>query len=337
MVKTPKTAPKAESTAENTRRKFRLSPWLVGGAIAMVALAAWYGVAGYQTSDPAIVVLEQRIATLEQRIAALETDLGDSVTAGFKALGERVAAVESQSPVDLAPLDNRLSALEARPAATIASSVDTGPLEARLAALESAEDAPAAFDAVDDLVDRITALEARPVPQETASLPAATLLAVVQLRGALRGSGPYDTALAALDSLGDLDPAALAVLSTHAATGVVTHGALRDRFTSLADAILTAVVAPSEGSWIQRTLGRLSGLITVRRIGGDVTGNTVGAIVARAEARLGVGDLAAAVAEIAMLDGDVSGPWLADARARLAAEAALATLDAQAVAALAGR
>jgi hypothetical protein len=51
--------------------------------------------------------------------------------------------------------------------------------------------------------------------------------------------------------------------------------------------------------------------------------------VARAEAALDRGDLAAAVAELEALDGaaaDTAAPWLAKARPRLAAEAALHTL-----------
>ena len=134
--------------------------------------------------------------------------------------------------------------------------------------------------------------------------------------------------------------AALAALTPHAATGIATLETLRNRFTPLAEAILRAAVAPPGGSpggtWISRTLARLSGLVTVRRVGGDVAGDTTEAIVARAEARLGVGDLAAAVAEVVALDGagaEVAASWLGDARARLAAEASLAALDARVIAA----
>ena len=90
---------------------------------------------------------------------------------------------------------------------------------------------------------------------------------------------------------------------------------------------------------MSRTLARLSGLVTLRRIGGDIAGDTTEAIIARAEARLGVGDLAAAVAEVAALNGaraEAAASWLGDARVRLAAEAALAELDARAIAALGG-
>jgi hypothetical protein len=52
--------------------------------------------------------------------------------------------------------------------------------------------------------------------------------------------------------------------------------------------------------------------------------------VARAEAALEQGNLAAAVAELEGLEGaaaDAAAPWLAEARARLAAQAALAALQ----------
>ena len=66
-------------------------------------------------------------------------------------------------------------------------------------------------------------------------------------------------------------------------------------------------------------------------------GATPEAIAARTEARLSAGDLAGAVAEAETLHGAplaVVADWLGQARARLAAGRALATLDARAVAAL---
>ncbi|HEX6980927.1 MAG TPA: mitofilin family membrane protein, partial [Alphaproteobacteria bacterium] len=83
-----------------------------------------------------------------------------------------------------------------------------------------------------------------------------------------------------------------------------------------------------DGSWWRPLLDRLTSLVTIRRIG-EVDGDTPEAVVARAERRLAADDLAGAVAELERLQGApaaAAGSWLADARARLTAEAALAGL-----------
>jgi hypothetical protein len=83
---------------------------------------------------------------------------------------------------------------------------------------------------------------------------------------------------------------------------------------------------------------KLSELVSVRPVGEDVEGDDAAARVARAEAVLAKGDLAGAVAELEGLTGqaaEAAAPWLADARARLDAEAALAALQSIAVARLA--
>ena len=68
-------------------------------------------------------------------------------------------------------------------------------------------------------------------------------------------------------------------------------------------------------------------------------GDSVAARLARADARLGKGDLAGAGAELAALAGpaaEAAKPWLDRARRRLAVDAAAEKLDAAALAALAG-
>ena len=333
----PKVAPKASVLPRGTL------PWLIAAvAVVAVGLVIWATLAGLipgqQADDPAAALREQRFAALEQRLTAIETRLADD-----------------QDAARLDALTQRLAAIETRPQ-VVSEQADLGPLEVRLTALEQAleqalealpQETAASGTAIDDLEIRIAALEARPPAGVAQTTPAASLLAVAQLRAALGGSGPYETALAALaavaggrDGGGDeAVAAALAVLTPNAGTGIPSRQRLRDRFTALAEAILRAVVAPPGDIWISRTLARLSGLITVRRVGGDVAGNTAEAIVARTEAHLEAGDLAAAVAEIEALDGppaEVAASWLGQARARRAADAALATLDANAIAAMGG-
>ena len=350
-MKTKQPAPKETAKTPGPRVMLWLAAALVASGIGFVS---WTQLPGTGTEDPAAAALETRLASIEARLDALGGRIGEVEARPLPAiprqvdlapLEERLAEIEARpaatvpEPVDLAPLEERLAEIEARPLPAAPEQTDLGPVENRLAALE---EAAAAGGEIDDLEGRVAALEARPVAEETDPAAAATLLAVAQLRAALGGSAPYDAALAALEAIGGGDAGvatALVALAPHAAAGIATRGTLRDRFTPLAEVILRAAVTPPGGSWINRTLARLSGLVTVRRVGGDVAGDSVEAIVARAEARLEAGDLAAAVGEVAALDGaaaEAAARWLGDARARLKADGALAALDARAIAAMGG-
>ena len=65
--------------------------------------------------------------------------------------------------------------------------------------------------------------------------------------------------------------------------------------------------APEGDSLLDRATGNLMRLVTVRPVGADAEGDDPPARVARAEAALAAGDLAAAVAEIEALDGAAGG------------------------------
>lgn len=332
-VDSPKAAP-----PQAARSRTRVGPWFVAVAAvaAIVGGLIWVKASGLMSRDQAAAVMETRFSDIEQRLAAIEAELSASADAG-----QAAAAVAGDAAAGLAALDARLAEIEARPPPSEARPTDLGPLEDRLSVLEAAGQGGGKKELeLAALIGRIAALEARPAIEATDPTPVATLLATAQLRAALRGSGPYDASLAALGAVaGDDDgvAAALAVLAPHAAAGIPTTASLRDRFEARAEIILRAAAAPPGGSWISRTLARLSGLVTVRRVGGDVTGDTAEAIVARAEAHLAAGDLAAAVGELEALDGaaaEAAASWLALAAARLAAADALAALDARAISAL---
>ena len=86
---------------------------------------------------------------------------------------------------------------------------------------------------------------------------------------------------------------------------------------------------------MDRAWARLRSLVTVRPVGGDVAGDSPEAHLARAEARLDEGDLAGAVSELEALEGpaaEAAAPWLAGARARVAADQAIEALRERALA-----
>ena len=95
--------------------------------------------------------------------------------------------------------------------------------------------------------------------------------------------------------------------------------------------IVHAERAPEGDSLFEQAAGNLMSLVTVRPVGADVEGDGAAARVARAEAALESGDLAAAVAELEALDGAAAAaaaPWLAASAARVSPpSAALQTLQ----------
>ena len=93
----------------------------------------------------------------------------------------------------------------------------------------------------------------------------------------------------------------------------------------------------ADDSFGERLLGKLKGLVSLRRVGADVPGDTVEAKLARAEAALNAGDVAKAVALVKSLPpqaAKATTAWLARADASLAAQRAVDQLAAHAVALL---
>lgn len=289
------------------------------------------------------------LQAMQRRIDELESNAAEPVAQGAKG-------------VDIEPLAARLAVLESRleelAAAPPASGDGDGENAARLAVLETRIETLASVEQrlgelpdlagrIDETAGRIDGLDARigklaSLEESVSALAgsrageAALALAVLQLRDALRGSGPF---VAELALIGDLaasgalgDGAALnqlaAPLAPHAETGLPTLALLQASFPAAARAAFAQAQGGADGGWIAGILRRLSALITIRPLG-LVEGQSAGAIVARAETYLMAGDLAAALSE---LDG-LSGPaaeavrsWREKAAGRLAARRTLTGL-----------
>ena len=103
-------------------------------------------------------------------------------------------------------------------------------------------------------------------------------------------------------------------LQAHAASGVPTLPELRSSFDASPITSFMPRRRPSGDGLLDQAAGNLMRLVTVRPVGADVAGESAAARVARAEAALADGDLAAAVAELEPLDGAAdaaAAPWLA--------------------------
>ncbi|GIK98623.1 MAG: hypothetical protein BroJett029_28320 [Alphaproteobacteria bacterium] len=310
--------------------------------------------------------LERQAASLQQAIEAVRQrpapeapaamEIPDEIAAlpgRLSELQRRVDAVADAAAAQPAPAPEVTEALDGLRAQVEALATTASGFEAWIATMESR------IAAAESLEPRVAALEeAGASAERRATGNAALALAVNQLQAALAAARPFQAELAAIGELAQQDPelaaeieAVQGALAGRAESGVPTVADLRIAFPPVARAVVAAsraeqaadAVAPgNEGEaapgWLDQAMLKLSELVSVRPVGEDVAGEDAAARVARAEAMLGRSDLAGAVAELEGLDGrpaEAAAGWLADARARLAAEAALAALQAAVVARLA--
>ena len=314
-----------------------------------------------------IQALESTVARLDGRIAAAAATAGAALPQSEAArLGQRIAALETRPaprppPPDarIAPLVERVDALASRLAALAAAPPSAGGepagsarlddalarMEARIARLEAALQTtgdPELVDRVQAAGARVDGIEAelkRLAAAERTRKGDALLLAVGQLRAAASGPRPFEAELRLVleTAGGDAGIAEAAEpLGPLAPGGVPTRAALESEFPALAVRAAQAALAAEDGDWLDRTAARLSRVVTIRRVGeGADEGEGALAVVARAEARLAAGELAAAAQALDALDGAparVFGDWRRAAAARAAADAALARLARVAVA-----
>jgi len=278
-----------------------------------------------------ILAFDKRLTELQNALYAAREQAKRDAQAGTATLSEVAQAAKAAA------------AEQAKAAATLAQRVE---------ALEKGID-PAAFIAVrnglNDLSAKLDALAKRMEAAERVAASAraegmaqaAFALSVGQLRRAVDSGAPFAAELAACRSLAGAD-AALAEpldrLAPLAAAGVATRAALAQSFKQAAASVVHAGRARDgeSGAW-RRVLAWLDSLITVRPVGA-AAGDSPAARTARAEAKLGAGDLAGAVAELGALAApaaDAAKPWLDRAKARLQADQALAALESRAAAAVA--
>jgi len=332
-------------------------PWLVLAAVlAAVALSPYWAppVASILPWGPrsvdATAAADAKIEALERGNAALEKRLAEAE----KAL-PRIAALEQR----LTQAESRIASLaggarEGQQAAqqqaqVLASLADRlAILEQRVTALAAASTGGASADAVKGLDAELKAIEQKLAAQEQAiakaqaaasggpeRIDAALLVAVGQLRQSIAASGPYASALSAAKALARDRPETLAELQkldASAARGIPSLAVLSERLAQIAPEVLSAEPPPADAGWGDRALLRLKRFFNLRRVGeGSAEAGGAEAALAAAQSAMQAGDLAAAVAAMKRLSGPAAEPakrWLADAEARLGAEAAVTALDA---------
>lgn len=273
-----------------------------------------------QTAD-LTATLTAKLAASEQALAALRTanTAGEATAAENAALKGRIAA-----------LDQLLTAeKEAR------ASADSATNKAEAMATERAATAGKLSATVDEAAGKIAGLEKNlDTARKAAVLAGKTdtiAMATRKLRDALFGAAPFVAEIKALKDMAGEAPAVAAALSAIeplAPTGVATRNDLFARLPAAVTAVVAADRRSNNASWIDRTVSKLTGFVTVRRIDGKGTGTD--AILARAEMAARRGDLTATANEISTLTDPgaaAAAPWLKAAQDRLAADLARAALD----------
>ncbi|MCF8482047.1 MAG: uroporphyrinogen-III synthase [Rhodospirillum sp.] len=310
-----------------------------------------------------VTSLDGRVASVEAAIATLKADLGTGVGT---AVTDRIATLEQ----DLAalkgmavPEGNGAGRTEAGSIASSPSLGDSdvvlglreeldntqetladlraqfGDLETAQADLKADQVAPSTVLALSGRLTEIEGIARQANTRRNSSL--ALLLAVGQLREAAAQGEPFESELLAVLAIAKgagMDTKGITPLDPLAKTGVSTRAALRFQFDAVARAISRSVLAPEGSGWMDRTLGALTNLVTVRRVdGGDAEGEGTLDLVSRAESMVFQNDLAGAVAVLGKLTGaaaEAAQPWLSAAKAKLTAESALSGLTAEALAAV---
>jgi uroporphyrinogen-III synthase len=196
---------------------------------------------------------------------------------------------------------------------------------------------------IEKLAEEVAALKQR-IPSliggnpnsETRSL----VLSVGLLRDAVRAGRSFDSELATLNVLVDLNQHTKALLGDHLSTfdvfaksGVPSLYMLQSQFSEIAGIIVQASLLPSDGGWARRTLARLAESVKWRRTD-NLIGDGVEAIVARTEWALKSNNISTAIKELSILKekpAELTANWLDGARAYLTIEKALAELQTQVV------
>ncbi|HTB40719.1 MAG TPA: uroporphyrinogen-III synthase [Reyranella sp.] len=276
--------------------------------------------------------LTARLDDLEKRLRAL------SATAAEKPAGSDPAVAELRS---------RVEALEGRPAAAPTDAKPSPETDKEMAVLRAEiVTLHTALQALDQSVtgqreqtkalgDALGARNAGEQKALVAARASAVIGVAARLSAALDSGLPFATDLTLLAPLaqGDAKLTEIAAsLQPYAQAGVASRAALAASFPAMAKAALADDVA--DDSFGERLLGKVRGIVSLRRVGDDVPGDSTEAKLARAEAALDAGDLAKAVGLVKSLPpqtNKATQAWLARAEAHLAAKRAIDALAAHAI------
>jgi uroporphyrinogen-III synthase len=318
-----------------------------------------------QVRQDAAAVANASVEAAKREISARLDDLEKRVRAASAAAAERPGSPASSGPDPaIADLRRKIEALEGRAAAPEAAAPAPAPAptqagpnpeqEKELATLrlelatmrntvQTIDQTVAAqrdqtkllAEAVDKARGEASARNAGEQKAMSAARASALIGIAARLSAAVESGLPFATDLALLTPLAQGDAKlteSAAALQAYAQNGVASRPALVAEFPAVAKAALADDLA--DDSFGERLLGKVRGLVSLRRVGNDVEGDGTEAKLARAEAALEAGDLPKAVALVKTLPAPTAratAGWLSRAEAHLAAKQAADQISSQAV------
>jgi hypothetical protein len=316
-----------------------------------------------QVRQDAAAVANASVEAARREISARLDDLDKRVRAASAAAAERPGSPASSGPDPaIADLRRKVEALESRatapeaaaPAPAPAPSAPSPEQEKELAALRlelatmrntvqtidqtvtvQRDQTKLLAEAVDKARGEASARNAGEQKAMSAARASALIGIAARLSAAVESGLPFATDLALLTPLAQGDAKlteSATALQTYAQSGVASRAALVAEFPAVAKAALADDLA--DDSFGERLLGKVRGLVSLRRVGNDVEGDGTEAKLARAEAALEAGDLPKAVALVKTLPpptARATAGWLSRADAHLAAKQAADQISSQAV------
>ena len=275
-----------------------------------------------------IAALSEQAAAIEASVASLpppEVDLS-GIEGAIGDLGGRLDGIGAT----VSDLETRLTAVEARPVFTGEAGADEAAIAGAIEQLRSdliaqqEENAGLAADIqamAEEAANRIAEAEAR---AEASANTATAQAAISELRIAIASGSPFAAPLATVAEAQGLDiPEAIASV---AETGVPTLAEIEAAFPAVARAALPAALQANAGD----TAGDRLNAFLRSQVGGRALepqpGDDPDAILSRAGAAVGSGDLITALDELTALPEpalEVMSDWVAQAASRIAALEAL--------------
>ncbi|WP_066477552.1 uroporphyrinogen-III synthase [Bosea sp. WAO] len=312
---------------------------LVGGAVGAGLVLLGLKLAG--PDDAArLAELNRRIEALQVQNAALPN------RAALEAIDRKAsAAADSAAKADAAAQSNASRLAELAKAAPAVAAGDAAALAQVTEKLTQADsNAAAARTAATELERRLGETGQRLAAVETTAknalvpsrqaLAAARIVLAERIRDAIAAGRPFQQDVAAL-AAGGIPATELTALEAVAASGTATRDALLAQFRSHR-ALFARESAPPASSWEDKLLGLASRIVTIRPVG-DTGANDPATLPIRLENALVQNDIATAATLWAQLPEPARRPseaFGAAIRQRAAAEAAIAGIARNAVAAL---
>jgi hypothetical protein len=296
------------------------------------------GLRDLSSRAPSAAADPKALEDVTNRMAKLEADAkaAPQSAASAPALAARIGALETE----LKTLADAVRGLGGRDEEALAAArearvrADAGAAELAELAQKIPGTSAAERSELEALTNRVAALERSAKAVESGNRTLRLALAATALNSAVERGDAFAGELAAVKALG-ADAKLAAALEPFAPTGVPSAATLARQFSELAPALQKAGPPSAEGV-LARLQVNAEKLIRIRRVD-EPAGSDVGAIVARAEAKVSRGDVAGAASELAQLPPDARAPaeaWIKRVQARSAAIDASRRLAADAMSGL---